>query len=165
MVPDLSLGIFAVATSTCDLYGDGDALAFPVANQILPLVEALVLEADAKAQGLPNASFTAAISGQVRDSIDRFHRRKIVKRIYTTTELISATVVAQQSLRIRECLRCECAVLHRQCEPGDNSRCGDCHCAVIICLRQQRQQLPSVGGPPAENSRWGVPTYLPTYLL
>lgn len=34
IVPSLKLGVFAVATSTCDLYGDGDAIGFPVVTKV-----------------------------------------------------------------------------------------------------------------------------------
>jgi hypothetical protein len=45
-------------------YGDGDALAFPVAHAVLPPLQALLLAADhARTQLLPNASFMEAISG------------------------------------------------------------------------------------------------------
>lgn len=44
MVPSLSLGVFGVATSTCDLYGDGDAVSFPVVSKIIPLVEQALLQ-------------------------------------------------------------------------------------------------------------------------
>ena len=37
------LGVFGVATSTCDLHGDGDAVAFPVVSTIIPLVEQILL--------------------------------------------------------------------------------------------------------------------------
>ena len=43
MVPDLALGIFATATSTGDLWGDGDAVGFPVASKIIPAVEELLI--------------------------------------------------------------------------------------------------------------------------
>ena len=34
LVPSLKLGVFAVATSTCDLYGDGDAVGFPIVTKV-----------------------------------------------------------------------------------------------------------------------------------
>jgi CubicO group peptidase (beta-lactamase class C family) len=38
LVPSLKLGVFAVATSTCDLYGDGDAVGFPIVSTLTPIV-------------------------------------------------------------------------------------------------------------------------------
>ena len=63
MVPDLALGIFAFATSTGDLWGDGDAVGFPVASRLIPVVDELLTAQDLRGQRLPNASFVAAISG------------------------------------------------------------------------------------------------------
>ena len=44
MVPSLSLGVFGVATSTCDLYGDGDAVVFPVVSKLIPILEKMLLQ-------------------------------------------------------------------------------------------------------------------------
>ena len=41
IVPQLGLSFFAAVTSTCDFYGDGDALGFPVVSTILPPLEAV----------------------------------------------------------------------------------------------------------------------------
>eukprot|EP00939_MAST-03C_sp_MAST-3C-sp1_P001219 g1219.t1 len=35
LVPSLGLTMFGVATSTCDLYGDGDAIVFPIASKLV----------------------------------------------------------------------------------------------------------------------------------
>jgi hypothetical protein len=40
LVPELQLGLFGAMTSTCDIHGDGDYLTFPVANRLVPAVEA-----------------------------------------------------------------------------------------------------------------------------
>eukprot|EP01043_Picozoa_sp_COSAG02_P042999 COSAG02_NODE_3706_length_6353_cov_4.591142_5_plen_220_part_00 len=63
MVPDLALGIFATATSTGDLWGDGDAVGFPVASLIIPLVDQLLVAQDLESLPKPNATFLASISG------------------------------------------------------------------------------------------------------
>mmetsp|Transcript_53048 Transcript_53048/g.143137 ORF Transcript_53048/g.143137 Transcript_53048/m.143137 type:complete len:184 (-) Transcript_53048:8-559(-) len=39
MVPSLGLGVFGVATSTCDNFGDGDSVAFPIVSALVPAVE------------------------------------------------------------------------------------------------------------------------------
>ena len=39
-IPDLQLGVFAAISSTCDIHGDGDMLAFPVASKLVPAVDA-----------------------------------------------------------------------------------------------------------------------------
>ena len=39
-IPDLQLGVFAAVSSTCDIHGDGDMLAFPVASKLAPAVDA-----------------------------------------------------------------------------------------------------------------------------
>ena len=39
LVPSLGLGLFADVASTCDLYGDGDALGFPAASKLIPALE------------------------------------------------------------------------------------------------------------------------------
>ena len=62
-----------------DLYGDGDSLAFPVANAIVPEVEAMLLAADARMQVLPNASFVESISGLYCSSNSSDNIAKIVK--------------------------------------------------------------------------------------
>ena len=46
LVPRLRLGVFAAA-ATCDVLGDGDAIAFPFMADLIPLVEA-ALEAEQK---------------------------------------------------------------------------------------------------------------------
>ena len=56
MVPDLALGIFAFATSTGDLWGDGDAVGFPVASRLIPVVDELLTAQDLRGQRLPNLS-------------------------------------------------------------------------------------------------------------
>ena len=63
MVPDLALGIFATATSTGDLWGDGDAVGFPVASLIIPLINQQLVEQDLTSMPKPNASFLTSISG------------------------------------------------------------------------------------------------------
>ena len=63
MVPDLALGVFAFATSTGDLWGDGDAVGFPVVSHVLPVVDELLVAQDMESLALPNASFLAAVSG------------------------------------------------------------------------------------------------------
>jgi len=35
-VPQLGLGVFAAAASTCDDYGDGDAVGFPILSRLIP---------------------------------------------------------------------------------------------------------------------------------
>ena len=64
LVPELGgLGVFAVLTSTCDVVGDGDALAFPIANRLIPAVEAaLASEAVAAAAAKENTAKVAAAS-------------------------------------------------------------------------------------------------------
>ena len=61
MVPELGgLGVFAVLTSTCDVVGDGDALAFPIANRLVPAVEAaLASEAAAAKENTAKAAAAA----------------------------------------------------------------------------------------------------------
>lgn len=63
MVPDLALGIFATATSSGDLWGDGDAVGFPVASRVIPVVDELLVAQDLTSLKLPNASFLASIVG------------------------------------------------------------------------------------------------------
>jgi len=42
LVPSLGLGVFAAVASTCDNYGDGDALGFPIASSLIrPVAAAL----------------------------------------------------------------------------------------------------------------------------
>jgi hypothetical protein len=66
MVPELQLGIFAIATSTCDVHGDGDAITFPLADFLVPAVQVALENAERKAQAtgswLPfdSAPFTGA---------------------------------------------------------------------------------------------------------
>eukprot|EP00035_Acanthoeca_spectabilis_P002751 m.89302 g.89302 ORF g.89302 m.89302 type:complete len:228 (+) comp11731_c0_seq2:868-1551(+) len=48
MIPELQLGIFAVATSTCDVHGDGDAITFPAANLLVPVVQATLEAAESQ---------------------------------------------------------------------------------------------------------------------
>ena len=68
MVPSLGLAVFGVATSTCDLRGDGDAIAFPVTASLVPAVSRVLADADAKAQAAalppPQGSILTAIEGQ-----------------------------------------------------------------------------------------------------
>ena len=65
MIPSLGLGVFGIATSTCDLHGDGDALSFPVASSLLqPVEQALAARAAAaQAAAIPPAATLAAITG------------------------------------------------------------------------------------------------------
>eukprot|EP00958_Prasinococcus_capsulatus_P004324 scaffold401_cov399-Prasinococcus_capsulatus_cf.AAC.8 len=44
LVPELGLGIFAVATSTCDINGDGDPITVPLANLLAPSIQKLLVE-------------------------------------------------------------------------------------------------------------------------
>ena len=46
----------AFATSTGDLWGDGDAVGFPVASRLIPVVDELLTAQDLRGQRLPNAS-------------------------------------------------------------------------------------------------------------
>jgi hypothetical protein len=63
MVPDLGLGVFAAATSSGDLWGDGDTVGFPILSRAIPVVEQLLVAQDLTSLHLPNASFVEAISG------------------------------------------------------------------------------------------------------
>ena len=67
MVPSLGLGVFGVATSTCDLHGDGDAITFPVASSLLQPVERALAARAAAAQAaveLPPAAALAGVTGR-----------------------------------------------------------------------------------------------------
>ena len=66
LVHDISLGVFAVATSTCDTYGDGDAVGFPVLRRLAPAIEQLLLaKAATAAFPLPPPEVLAAnVTGQ-----------------------------------------------------------------------------------------------------
>ena len=46
LVPELGLGIFAVATSTCDILGDGSPITVPLANLLAPKVQMLLSTAE-----------------------------------------------------------------------------------------------------------------------
>lgn len=62
VVPSLGLGVFGVATSTCDLYGDGDAVSFPVVSALVPVIER-VLEARVSGWFLPPPELIANVTG------------------------------------------------------------------------------------------------------
>ena len=42
VVPQLGLALFAAAASTCDFYGDGDAVGFPIVSRLLPALETIL---------------------------------------------------------------------------------------------------------------------------
>jgi hypothetical protein len=42
IVPSLGFGLFAAVASTCDFYGDGDALGFPVAATLVPPLDGAI---------------------------------------------------------------------------------------------------------------------------
>ena len=52
LVPQLGLSLFAAAASTCDFYGDGDAVGFPVVSKLIPALDALLAQRFAAAIGL-----------------------------------------------------------------------------------------------------------------
>jgi len=59
LVPSLGLGLFAAVASTCDLYGDGDALGFPAASKLIPALEgALTARFDASRRVAAAAEYT-----------------------------------------------------------------------------------------------------------
>jgi len=65
LVPSLELGIFGAAASTCDFYGDGDAVVFPVVSAILPaLEEAMQQEAIQALKG--DAPVSGELEGQFK---------------------------------------------------------------------------------------------------
>ena len=84
MVPSLGLAVFGVATSTCDLRGDGDAIAFPVTASLVPAVARVLADAEAKAQAAslpPQGSVLAAIEGR-----------------YCSTDLLNAMTVGVEQV-------------------------------------------------------------------
>ena len=42
LVPSLGLALFAAAASTCDFFGDGDAVGFPIISQLIPALEGVL---------------------------------------------------------------------------------------------------------------------------
>ena len=64
LYPSLGFGMWGAAASTCDLYGDGDAVVFPAAHRLVPPLEAvLTARAIALAQKTPPPVDIARISG------------------------------------------------------------------------------------------------------
>ena len=54
IVPQLGLSLFAAAASTCDIYGDGDAVGFPIVSKLIqPLEEILTKRFDDAQKSLP----------------------------------------------------------------------------------------------------------------
>jgi CubicO group peptidase (beta-lactamase class C family) len=42
MVPQLGLTVFAAAASTCDYFGDGDAVGFPIVSKLIPALDTII---------------------------------------------------------------------------------------------------------------------------
>ena len=68
LVPSLQLGVLGIATSTCDLYGDGDAVSFPIVSNLIPVVEAILAQrsTDPTAGGsfVPPPALLANVTGE-----------------------------------------------------------------------------------------------------
>eukprot|EP00466_Bigelowiella_natans_P014073 jgi/Bigna1/145580/aug1.101_g20288 len=65
LVPSLSLGVFAAVGSTCDMYGDGDVISFPVTNALLDGVGQLLrAREEQRAKRLPGKEQVGDYLGQ-----------------------------------------------------------------------------------------------------
>eukprot|EP00940_MAST-03C_sp_MAST-3C-sp2_P000448 g448.t1 len=65
LIPSLGLAMFGVATSTCDMYGDGDAVVFPVMHRLVDAVENALQEAPPRP--LPSAHIIENVVGSYCD--------------------------------------------------------------------------------------------------
>eukprot|EP00947_MAST-08B_sp_MAST-8B-sp1_P003035 g3035.t1 len=61
IVPSLGLGVFAAAASTCDYYGDGDAVAFPAVAALIPALEAALTAAEVASPKAPGGFLDPAV--------------------------------------------------------------------------------------------------------
>jgi len=60
VVPQLGLSLFAAAASTCDFYGDGDAVGFPIVSKLIPALDDVLAARLAEAFELPHDGPAAA---------------------------------------------------------------------------------------------------------
>lgn len=80
LVPSLGLTVFGVATSTCDMYGDGDAVVFPVLHRLIRAVR-VALE-DVPTRPLPSSDITENVVGSYCDG-------RTVVQIENGTQLVA----------------------------------------------------------------------------
>jgi len=74
LVPELGLSLFAAAASTCDFYGDGDAVGFPIVSRLIPPLEAVLASRFAESQRSPPPSSADIIGKYVCGYIADVHQ-------------------------------------------------------------------------------------------
>jgi len=103
MVPSLGLGVFGVATSTCDLRGDGDAVAFPMTAALVPAVARVQADRDAMAQAavLPDPAVVASVAGHYCSADPTKHMTIAVEQIPLPSAINATTAATAAALVLR----------------------------------------------------------------